>query len=52
MENNVIDIVPTDENNRYCWVCFATDEEDELMAWVIVFIIYKTVSIILQLLAF
>lgn len=24
----------TTDDNRYCWVCFATDEEDELAAWV------------------
>lgn len=22
------------DENRYCWVCFATDEDDELAAWV------------------
>lgn len=23
-----------DSNQRYCWVCFATDEDDETAAWV------------------
>lgn len=24
----------SDSNSRYCWVCFATDEDDENAAWV------------------
>lgn len=24
----------TESNGRYCWVCFATDEDDETAAWV------------------
>lgn len=33
----VLEIIGTQKNNddgRYCWVCFATDEEDTLAAWV------------------
>lgn len=26
--------VQTKESTRYCWVCFATDEEDRDAAWV------------------
>lgn len=32
-ENKVIPLEAKD-SGRYCWVCFATDEDDETAAWV------------------
>lgn len=35
-DNNEQKIVPIEnkDSGRYCWVCFATDEDDETAAWV------------------
>lgn len=33
-DNNKIIPLETKDSGRYCWVCFATDEDDETAAWV------------------
>lgn len=30
----IVDKQMTNEDGRYCWVCFATDEDDKMAAWV------------------
>lgn len=34
VKDSRVAIKPEPEDTRYCWVCFATDEDGELSPWV------------------